>query len=209
MKKVSSNKKTLRASRLERWAPWILTVGGGIGVLASLGLSIEEFKHLKNPSAPLGCDINPIIGCGSILDTWQGHALLGIPNQFLGAIAFTVIATIGVSLLAGAHYKKWFWQLVHLSLLAGVIFVHWFIFQSLFVLKHLCPFCMATWVTTIVTFWYILLYGLRKEHLRLHGSLARLVKFAQKYHLEIAVSWLLLIIIAIAWRFWYYWQTLI
>lgn len=197
------------SSRLERWAPWILTIGGGVGVLASLGLSIEEFIHLKDPSAQLGCDINPIIGCGSILDTWQGHALFGIPNQFLGAIAFTVIATVGVGILAGAKYKKWFWQLVHLSLFAGVIFVHWFIFQSLFVLKHLCPFCMATWVTTIVTFWYLLLYGLRAEHLRLHGSLRMLNTFAQKYHLEIVVSWLLVILAAIIWRFWYYWQTLL
>lgn len=208
--KLKRTKKTEPSiSRLEKWAPWILAIGGGIGVLASLGLSIEEFLYLKNPGTKLGCDINPIIGCGQILETWQGHALFGVPNQFFGAIAFTVIAMVGVAILAGATYKKWFWQAVHASLFFGVVFVHWFIFQSLVVLKHLCPFCMVTWVTTIVTFWYILLYGIRREHLRLHGSVRRIVLFAQKYHLEIVVTWLLTIVALIVWRFWYYWQTLL
>lgn len=209
MKKFAKKGKDASISRLERWAPWILTIGGGIGVLASLALSIEEFIHIKNPSSQLGCDINPIIGCGDILDTWQGHALFGIPNQFLGAIVFTVIATVGISLLAGAKYKRWFWQFVHGGLFMGVLFVHWFMFESLFVLKHLCPYCMVTWVTTIVTFWYIFLYGIRMEHLPLHGSLRKLNNFAQRRHLEIVISWLLLIVVGIIWRFWYYWQTVI
>lgn len=172
-------------------------------------LSIEEFLHLKNPHVQLGCDLNPIIGCGSILDTWQGHALLGVPNQFWGIAAFSVLITVGFAILAGAKLKRWFWLGVQAGVAMGFIFIIWFMIESLFVLKHLCPYCMLTWAAILPAFWYTTLYCIRVEHVHLHGRLGRINRFAQKHHADILALMYLSVIGLILWRFWYYWQTLL
>ena len=43
----------------------------------------------------------------------------------------------------------------------GVVFVHWLIFQSLYVIGALCPYCMVVWAVTIPIFWYVTLHNLR------------------------------------------------
>jgi uncharacterized membrane protein len=148
---------------LERHIPSFLIGSGLIGLFASIMLSIEEIEHLKNPQAQLGCDLNPIIGCGSILDTWQGHALLGVPNQFWGVAVFASIVTVGFAILAGAKLKRWFWIGLQVGVLMGFLFVLWFMGQSLFVLKHLCPYCMLTWAAILPVFWYTTLYCIRAD----------------------------------------------
>jgi uncharacterized membrane protein len=194
---------------LERYVPWVLIVAGSLGLFASLMLSVEEIHHLKHPAARLGCDLNPIIGCGSILDTWQGHVLFGVPNQFWSVAMFAAVITIGFAILAGAKLKRWFWVGLQAGMFLGFGFVVWFMAQSLFVLKHLCPYCMLTWIAVIPVFWYTTLYCIRAEHLRLHGRLSRLNHFAQKHHADILFALYLTVAGLILWRFWYYWQTLL
>lgn len=189
---------------LERFVPYILIGSGIIGAFASLMLSVEEIYHLKHPMAQLGCDLNPIIGCGANLDAWQGHVFFGVPNQFFGLAAFVVMITIGAAILAGAKFKRWFWLSLQAGLLFGLLFVQWFIFESIFVLQHLCPYCMITWVATITGFWYLTLYAIRAEHIRLRGRLARLNSFAQRHHADILVIWFLVILAVILKHFWYY-----
>lgn len=194
---------------LERHVPSILIGSGIVGLFASMMLSIEEIQHLKDPAQKLGCDLNPIIGCGSILDTWQGHALFGVPNQFWGVAVFSVVITIGFAIMAGAKLKRWFWIGLQTGMTMGFLFMLWFMGQSLFVLQHLCPYCMLTWAAILPAFWYTTLYCIRAEHLHLHGSLARANHFAQKHHADILFSMYVLALVAITWRFWYYWQTVI
>lgn len=198
-----------RLTWLERRVPAILITSGLVGLFASMMLSIEEILHLKNPHAQLGCDLNPIIGCGSILDTWQGHVLFGVPNQFWSVAAFSAVVTVGFAILAGARLKRWFWLGLQAGMLLGFLFVLWFMGQSLFVLKHLCPYCMLTWAAMLPAFWYTTLYCIRAEHLHLHGRLARINHFAQKHHADILIAAYLTIIGLILWRFWYYWQTVL
>lgn len=203
----SDQVETPRASYLSwlhRAVPFIITGSGAIGLTASLMLAIEEIHHLKNPSAPLSCDLNPIIGCGSIMDQWQGHVLFNVPNQFFGIALFAGIMTIGISLLAGARYKRWFWQALHGGLLAGLLFVVWFMYQSIFVLRHLCPYCMVTWVAIIPAFWYLLLYGIDQEHIQLPSRLQRLYLFARRHHADILAFTFLVIMLVLIWQFWDY-----
>lgn len=206
---VKSQSHPQHLNWLERHVPTLLIGSGALGLLAAFILALEEFHHLKNPGAPLNCDLNPVVSCGPAMDVWQGHALLGIPNQFLGIITFTVMLTMGVALLAGARFKRWFWLGLQAGMFAGLVFVHWFIYQSIWVLQHLCPYCMVTWVATIVGFWYIFLYGLRAEHFRLRGRWNKAVLFVQKHHADILAFWFLVIIALILNHFWYYWQTLL
>ncbi|MFZ1249030.1 MAG: vitamin K epoxide reductase family protein [Candidatus Saccharimonadales bacterium] len=198
-----------RLNWLERHVPNLLIGSGLVGLLASFMLAVEEFHHLKHPTAPLNCDLNPVVSCGPAMDVWQGHALLGIPNQFLGIITFTVMLTIGMALLAGATFKRWFWLGLQAGMFAGLVFVHWFIYQSIYVLHHLCPYCMVTWVATITGFWYIFLYGLRAEHFKLRGNWRRANLFVQQHHADILALWFITIIGLILYHFWYYWSTLL
>lgn len=203
---VSSSVRSTTAylAWLHRFVPYIIIACGAVGLFASLMLSIEEVIYLKNPSAPLACDLNPIIGCGSIIDTWQGHALLGVPNQFFGTAIFAAILTIGVSLLAGARYKRWFWQALHGGMFFGLLFVLWFMYQSIFVLKHLCPYCMLTWTAIVPSFWYLLLYGLQEEHIAVPRRLRRVYEFSRRHHADILAVAFLAVMCLIVWRFWDY-----
>ena len=147
--------------------------------------------------------------CGSILDTWQGHVLFGVPNQIWSIATFSVVITIGFAILAGAKLKRWFWVGLQAGILAGFLFFVWFMAESFIVLKHLCPYCMVTWAAIIPAFWYTTLYCIRAEHLKLHGSLAKANHFAQKHHGDILAMMYLTIIVLIVWRFWYYWKTVL
>lgn len=194
---------------LERYVPYILITTGLLGGFASLMLIVERLQYLKNPMTKLGCDLNPVVGCGANIDIWQSSVFFGIPNEVLGLISFVVLVTVGVGILAGAKFRRWFWLGLQLGILFGLLFVHWFIFQSIFVIKHLCPYCMLTWLAIIIGGWYLILYGIRAEHVRLHGSLAKANHFIQKHHADIVIVWILSIVGLILYRFWYYWQTLI
>lgn len=188
-----------RPTNFERLAGWVLTASGTLGFFASLMLSIEEIHHLKHPTQALSCDINPLIGCGSIMDTWQGHVFFGIPNQFLGLAACTVLITLGVLLLAKVKFPRWIWQGLQLGIIGGVIFVGWFIFQSLFVLNHLCPYCMVTWTAILPVAWYVTVYNIEAGNLG--KRFERCKSFVTRYHVEVIIGVFVIIIGSILLRF--------
>jgi len=188
--------------------PWLFIVLGSIAMLASLLLSIEVFDRLKNPGYVPICNLNPILSCVSVADSNQSH-IFGFPNYFLGIAAYASIVTVGLSMLAGAKFKRWFWQAVQTGITLALIFITWLQFQSLYRIGALCIFCMVVWAMTGPLFWYTTLYNLRAGHIKTPTRLKGLVVFAQHYHLEILLAWFLIIISLILQRFWYYWSSLI
>src|SRR3990167_3599177 len=82
--------------------PWILLIGGAIGLLAAVILTVEKIHLLQNPGASLGCDLNPIIACGSVINTDQASAF-GFPNPLIGIAGFFGLMVIGAAILAGAR----------------------------------------------------------------------------------------------------------
>lgn len=179
----------------------VLTICGSIALFASFMLSIEEFIHLKHPTATLNCDLNPLIGCGSILDTWQGHALFGIPNQFFGIAAFSVLVTLGVLVLVKVRLPRWIWQALQAGMLAALLSVVWFMYQSLAVLNHLCPYCMVTWASTLVIVWYVTVYNLAQQHIKLPESFKKAGEFVVRHHADILISVFVVIILGVIFRF--------
>lgn len=125
---------------------------GVVGWIASLELAIEYLRVLKNPDYRPGCDISPLVTCGPNMDSWQG-SILGFSNTFIGIAAFTAPIFIGVALLAGARFRAWFWWIYILGNFAGVVFIFWLSFQSVFRLGTLCPWCMVVWLVMIPLFW--------------------------------------------------------
>lgn len=199
--------KNLKNS-LDQSLPWILIMGGSLGLVSAFVLTMEKLALLKDPAHQLSCSINPVLSCGSIITSHQASAF-GFPNPFIGLAGFAVLVTIGVGILAGATYKRWFWQGLQTGVVFGFIFIHWLIYHSLYSLGALCIYCMLVWTITAPVFWYTTLYNLREGHIPTPKRLKGLVDFAQRHHADILASWYVLIIILILQNFWYYWSTLI
>lgn len=182
----------------------LLFGGGLLGLLASFMLTIDTINKFKDPSYSPPCNINPIVSCGSVMNTEQA-SVLGFTNSLFGIAAFGALAAIGAALLAGAKLKGWLWTLMWLAAAQGVVFVHWLIYQSLYKIGSLCPYCMVVWVVTIPIFWYLTLYLFRGSGFA-KGKIGR---FVYSHHVDILVAWFLIIIALILNRFWFYWSTLI
>jgi uncharacterized membrane protein len=193
---------------LQRAFPILLVVLASIGLLAAFDLTVEKFSLLKNPDYVPTCNISPILSCGSVMKTETAEAF-GFANSLIGLVGFAVVITIGVGVLAGATYKKWFWVGLQLGTIFGVGFVHWLFYNSLYNIGALCPYCMVVWAVTIPIFWYTLLYNLREENIRTPEKLRGIVGFMQRHHVDILVVWFLILIGLILERFWYYWSSLI
>lgn len=188
--------------------PWLLLIGGLTGLFSAIILTLEKIKLLKDPEAVLGCDLNPIIACGSVINTPQAEAF-GFPNPIIGIVGFSVVALIGGAILAEASFKRWFWLGLQFGVVFAVGFVHWLMFQSIFRINALCPYCMVVWSVTIPIFWYTTLYNLKAGYIKTPKQLQKIVVFAQKHHADILFIWYLAIIGVILNHFWYYWKTVI
>jgi len=192
----------------ERYLPYILLIGGIIGIFCAAILTQEKFELIQHPNKQLICDLNPIVACGSVITQPQASAF-SFPNTYIGLVGFGAVATIGAALLAGARFKKWFWQLVEAGMLFAAAFITWLQFETIFRIKALCPFCMVVWAVVIPLFIYTTLYNLRSGNITTPKNLKKVVAFAERYHMEILVSWYLIIILVILKQFWYYWKTVI
>lgn len=140
-------------------AVWLI-IAGVIGWWAAFSLTMERIHLLANPDAILGCDISPLVQCGKNLASWQG-SLFGFPNPILGLTGWMAPIVVGVAILAGARFARWFWWLFEAGVTLAFVFVIWLIGQSIFVLGTLCPWCMVTWAVTIPTFYAVTLHILR------------------------------------------------
>lgn len=202
---MAAKTKATQALSFEKSLPYVLVAAGIIGLIASFVITYDKMKLLENPHYVPSCNLNPVIACGSVMRSSQGAAF-GFPNPWLGLAAFAVLLTIGVGLLAGARFKRWFWLGLEAGAIFGIGFVHWLFFQSVYRIHALCPWCMAVWVATITTFWYVTLYNLGQGHLKLPAGTRWQAgtNFIRRHHLDILFLWFLIIAFFIFKHFWYY-----
>ncbi|MDQ8706523.1 vitamin K epoxide reductase family protein [Streptomyces sp. LHD-70] len=192
----------------QRLVAWVLTVGGAIGFLAAFALTVEKVALLKDPSYSPSCSINPVLSCGSVMSTPQAE-VFGFPNPLLGIAGFAVVTTVGVVLLTGAVLPRRLWWGLQAGVVFGVVFIHWLIFQSLYRIDALCPYCMVVWSVMIPVFWYTTLHALARGHLPVPERVRRAVGVVAGYHGVVLTCWYLLIAVLILQRFWLYWTTLV
>lgn len=176
---------------------YILVIGGLLGLYASFTLTVDTIKLLEDPNVSLPCNINPLVSCKSVATAWQSR-VFGFPNPILGVAAFSALFVIGVMLLNGGKPNRNFWLLVNYGNIASMLFVLWFIYQSVFKIGSLCIYCMAVWAVTWPIFLYTLIWSQKEEHLRLGESFSRSLA---KHHLALLIGWYLLIILLILIRF--------
>lgn len=198
--------KSEKRLTLARFLPWLLVIGGAIGLICSFIIMYEKLSLLQNPSYTPSCDLNPVISCGSVMASDQSNAF-GFPNPILGLIAFPVLITTGVAMMAGAKFKRWYWTGMEIGAILGVAFVHWLFFQSVYRIGSLCPYCMVVWVVTITTFWYVTLYNIQLNFTRIPERYENLAVFVRKHHVDILVLWFLVILAFILKHFWYYYGS--
>lgn len=148
---------TRRPTALAVW----LVIAGTIGWWAAYSLLIERLHLLADPDAVASCDLSVLIQCGKNLDSWQG-SVFGFPNPVLGLAGWVAPIVVGMALLAGARFARWFWLLFWAGLAFAIGFVVWLITQSIFSLGTLCPWCMVTWAVTIPSFYAVTLHLLRE-----------------------------------------------
>lgn len=147
------------------YAVWLI-IASVVGLTAAFALTVEKFVLLENPQDALSCDISPFIQCSKNLSSWQGEAF-GFPNPLLGLMGWMAPLVVGVAILAGARFPRWFWGVFGAGITFAFGFVCWLIWQSLYSLFVLCPWCMITWAVTIPTFFATML------HLTRNGTFTR------------------------------------
>lgn len=130
---------------------WFLIITGVVAWIASSALILERLHLYTDPNARVSCDVNSWISCGEVMKTSQA-AIFGFPNPFIGLVAFSVVITTGVVLLAGAELKRWYWMGLQIGVTLGFILICWFFTQAVYVLAILCPYCMIVWAMMIPLF---------------------------------------------------------
>jgi uncharacterized membrane protein len=126
--------------------------------------------------------------------------------MLLGLAAFAAVTALGVAVLSGARLHRGLWLALDAGALAGVVFVHWLIGQSLYELNKICPYCAVVWTVTIGLFWYVTVHCLEQGIVRVpHGVL----EVVRDTHWMLLGAWYGVIALLVLTRFWSYWSTLL
>ncbi len=194
-----------REARVPAPSAWWVLIAGVIGLVASMALTIEKFKILLDPHYVPPCNVNPIVSCGSVMTTPQA-SLLGFPNPLLGIIGFTVVMVTGVLAVANVPLPQWYWIGLTVGTLIGATLVHWLIFQSLYRIGALCPYCMVVWAVTIPLLVVLVSIVFRPALERGDSAVARVL---YQWRWSIVTLWFTAVFLLIMVRFWDYWSTLL
>jgi uncharacterized membrane protein len=186
-------------------ALWVL-IAGVAGLAAAVTLTIEKIKLLENPAYVPSCSINPVLSCGSVMVTPQAAAF-GFPNPLIGIVAFSVVVVSGVLALAKVRLPRWYWVGFAAATTLGVVFIHWLIYQSLYTIGALCPYCMVVWAVTIPLLVVVTSIALAPGN----GEPASnaVVRSIHQWRWSLVALWFTALILLILARFWDYWSTLI
>lgn len=186
----------VEARHLPRGLGALLTLGGIGGLIAAYMLTNDELQLAKNPNFIPSCNISAIVSCTNVMKSDQA-TVFGFPNPWIGLMAFPVLITIGVLLLAKVDFPEWFWAGLQAGVLFGVAFVTWLQYQTIYNIGSLCPWCMLAWIVVIPSFIYVTLRNLRAW---IPGH--PVVEFLRDWSLLILLLWYVLIGSLIYFHFW-------
>ena len=186
----------------------LLVVGGVIGFVAAFTLTIERIRLLQDPSYVPSCSLNPIISCGSVMQTWQAR-LFGFPNPLIGIAAFAVSTFLGVLVLSRVALPRWVERTYLAGITLGVVFVGWLISQSLYSIHALCPYCMVVWAVVIPTFWTHVADALDRGLLPVPAGARGLARVVVDYRVLLIVLSYAAVLVMVGTKFWSYWSTLL
>jgi uncharacterized membrane protein len=181
----------------------VFSLGAFAATLAAWFLAVDDRELLLHPDAILSCDLNSALSCSAVAKTWQATLLnfLGtpVPNAYIGLVAESVFVTVGVALVAGATFPKWFIRATLGGVLASTFFAYWLFYQEIFVIDALCPWCMVLlFAQTLMTIglWH---YASANDYLFFPPAIRE--KFsawtATGYGFYLSILWYLLIVLLV------------
>ena len=154
-----SGNATAQPSGWRHGAPWtylIMMIASAVALGASFILSAETLQLARHPEDALGCDVNAVVSCSAVAQSWQAEIVkfagLSYPNAFFGIAAESVFVTIAVIGMARVTVPRWFATCTWLGGLAALAYSYWLSTQSLFVIHALCPWCLTLMFSTTIQF---------------------------------------------------------
>lgn len=187
---------------------WLLLLGGLVGTATAVTLLVEKIALIADPEYVPTCSLNPVLSCGSIMSTPQAE-LLGFPNPVIGVAAFPVLVATGAALLGGTHLVRSYWLGLQVGVTMGAALVGWLIFQSLYRIGALCPYCMVVWALVLPIALYVTRHNLRSGALGARAKRWRATRVLVEWHAFVLASLLVLVTLLVAQRFWSYWVTVL
>jgi len=185
-----------KSEKTRKTVYWVILIAALAALIAAFVLSLEKIHLLQNPDAILSCTFNLVLNCSTVMQSWQSAVFFGIPNMYIGLMAFPVIVTVAVAGLWGIKLPKSFLVTANIGVLLGTIFAYWLFFQSLYVIQVLCPWCLV--VTTSCTFMLAAFthLNLKENNFNFKKKLNEKVqKFLEAgYHQLVVASWIVLMI---------------
>lgn len=183
---------------------WIILVAALAALIAAFVLSLEKIHLMEQPDAVLSCSFNLVLNCSTVMQTWQSELFFGIPNMYIGLMAFPVLITVAVAALwGGAKYNRGFLIAMNIGVLLGTIFAYWLFFQSVYAIQVLCPWCLV--VTTACTFMLAATthIGLRENIWNLNKKANEKVQAFLKsgFHQLIVAAWIVLMVVLVFLKF--------
>nr|WP_231712653.1 vitamin K epoxide reductase family protein [Arthrobacter sp. zg-Y820] len=154
-----------------------MLISGAVGWLASSILVLERLRVYADANYITSCDISPWVSCGTVFQTWQA-SIFGFPNPLIGIVAFAVVITTAVAMLAGAGFRRWYWLGLQAGVTLGMVFVVWLWSQALFDIYVLCIYCIVVWAAMIPLFVFATVRNLARGVL---PAPAALVKFTSEW----------------------------
>ncbi|MFJ4231564.1 vitamin K epoxide reductase family protein [Cellulosimicrobium cellulans] len=152
---------------------------GLLSLTAAFVLSYDAVLLAANPTATLSCDVNTVLSCGRVAQSWQAQ-VFGFPNAFLGLIAEPIVITTAVAALGGTRFPRWFLFAAQCVYFLGVMFAYWLFYQSMFVIGALCPWCLLITVSTTLVFASLLHWNVLEDNLYLpRAAQARMLGFVR------------------------------
>lgn len=193
VKKNTQESVTHTVKRQNKWIFGTMLFFGILGLIASFALSVERVQQLIDPHVQLVCNVNAILNCGTVMQTWQA-GVFGFPNSFIGLMGFSVVITVAVAGLSGVVFPRKFMLAAQVGYWLGLIFAYWLFYQSVFVIQVLCPWCLVVTVSTTLIFETLLRYNFR-DHKIIGGW------FRKDYDKLVTAAWLVLMAIIVVVKF--------
>ena len=76
------------------WTYLIMLLASAVALLVSFILSADTLKMARNPGQKLNCDVNAVLSCSTVAESWQAEIVkfagLSFPNAFFGIAAESV-----------------------------------------------------------------------------------------------------------------------
>ncbi|ASE07851.2 vitamin K epoxide reductase [Jonesia denitrificans] len=144
-----------------------------LSLVAAFVLAVEALHLAEDPTASLACDVNAVLSCGTVAQSWQAEAF-GFPNVFLGLMfesAAIMMALIGLS---GVRIPRWLAIAEQVIYTFALLFALWLFSQSMWVIGALCPWCMLITYSTGFIFLSMLHYNIRERNLWRSGRGAKI-----------------------------------